>query len=295
MGWPVYEHYEIREESEEIFVVAPRFEGFRKKAEKGMLRRPFNLFDSKEDVKEWHAPLRTPDLLIDLAGFAERPITPEAVVLWARNYGLLACSREEDTLDGVSGFGRRESVARFEKAAGEVRACLRIYEALLKEEELDFKEVHPYTMSLPRDVVVESELLKGKLHGEERPAFYGLVARMTQRSLLEHCYPQLTTFTRAGRPSGRFGLGYGFHSLLGAIWLQMASLLSSDAAPRRCRLPDCHRVIHFESGESHPDPPPGERHVHGKHATRSDRVYCKNRPCKQKYNYRKQAGWPGYI
>ena len=29
--------------------------------------------------------------------------------------------------------------------------------------------------------------------------------------------------------------------------------------------------------------------------TRVDREFCKGRGCKQKYHYRKKAGWPGYY
>lgn len=293
-GWPVYEHYEIREESGEMFVIAPLFEGRRKKDEKNTLMRPFNPFDPMEDVKEWRAPLRTPELLLDLAELADRPITPESVVVWANDYGLLACSREEDTLGGVSGFGRRESVARFVEAAGEIRACLRIYEALAKEEDWDFNEIYQYTFSLPRDLVAKANLLKGRLHGEERSAFYDVVAMTIQRRLLEHCYPQLTTFTRSGKPSGRFGFNYGFHSLLGAVWLQLAWLLSSEEQPVRCKLPTCRRVISFELGEAAEDPGL-KKNVHGKHKTRSDREFCKGRACKQKYHYRKKVGWPDYV
>ncbi len=302
-GWPVYEHYnyEIIEESGEVFVVAPLWEGRRKKANRGALEGPFNPFDPMLDVKQWYAPLRTPDLLLDLVEIAERPITPEVVKLWANNYGLLASSREEDTLEHVSGFGRRESLRSFAKAAGEVRACLRIYEDLLDEKEESLTEFRQYTMSLPEDLVREllSEIVRGHLAGEERPAvyspaLYSVIAQVIQRRLHEHCYPQLTTFTRAGKPSGRFGFGCGFHTLLGAVWLQLAWLLSAEGQPRRCKLPTCRRIIKVEPGQP-ADPGWRETYVHGKHKTRSDREFCKGRPCRQNYWYRKSAGWPGYV
>ena len=88
-------------------------------------------------------------------------------------------------------------------------------------------------------------------------------------------------------------MSYGFKNLLGAIWLQMAWLLCADEGIRRCKLPDCFRVIAFEPGEQPPlDAPKGAR---GKYKTRKDREFCKDRPCKQKYHYRKKAGWPRYI
>ena len=57
-----------------------------------------------------------------------------------------------------------------------------------------------------------------------------------------------------------------------------------------CRLPDCRRVITFEPGEpSYEISRPGR----GTYKTRSDRVFCRDRACKQKYHYRKKAGGLG--
>ena len=65
-----------------------------------------------------------------------------------------------------------------------------------------------------------------------------------------------------------------------------------------CKLPDCGRLITIKSGE------PTELRdsdgklksiVRGRYKTRKDTEFCKNRPCRQKYSYRKKAGWPGYT
>jgi len=34
--------------------------------------------------------------------------------------------------------------------------------------------------------------------------------------------------------------------------------------------------------------------VRGTYKTRRDIEFCKDRPCRQKYSYRKTAGWPAY-
>jgi hypothetical protein len=118
-----------------------------------------------------------------------------------------------------------------------------------------------------------------------------VLGRMTQMRLHEHCYPQFNIYTRGLYPTGRFALSWGFHNLLGAIWIQIAWLLESQGSVRFCRLPDCRRVITFESGKpSYEISKPGR----GKYKTRSDRVFCPDRPCKQKYHYRKKVGWNGY-
>ncbi len=65
-GWPVYKHYEIVSENGDLFVVAPV----------GSLTTPTgSLRDPIEDVMTWYAPLRTQELLVELASLAEEPIT----------------------------------------------------------------------------------------------------------------------------------------------------------------------------------------------------------------------------
>ena len=83
-------------------------------------------------------------------------------------------------------------------------------------------------------------------------------------------------------------------TLLGAIWLHMAWLLEAEGERvRRCKLPGCLRVIHFEPGHA-PADSGLKKNARGKYKTRVDREFCKDRPCKQNYHYRKKAGWPGY-
>ena len=73
----------------------------------------------------------------------------------------------------------------------------------------------------------------------------------------------------------------------------MARLLASES--RRvtfCKVPDCRRVVSFEPGEDLDTDPDAE--ANGKRKTRKDRVFCKGRGCKQKYDYRRKRGWPGH-
>jgi hypothetical protein len=64
---------------------------------------------------------------------------------------------------------------------------------------------------------------------------------------------------------------------------------------RRCKLPDCGRVIAFEPGVSARDLDLfSPKHMRGKYKIRKDRVFCKKGGCRQLYSYRKQRGWFGY-
>jgi hypothetical protein len=306
--WPVYRNYDVVvDDHGESYVVAsvglfelvaeePAGDGQRTKTYRGRdpgqdahnyapLRAPELVLDNN------YAPLGVPELVVELANLADNTITPEVVLDWAQTYGLLAPSSEPAVLNSfpdIPDIAFRESVSEFARAAGEIRTCLRIYEALRRDEDLDLEKLSSEVSRLPADALRPWY----REQGHERAWLFGVLGRMIQTRLHKHCYPQFNIYARGGYPTGRFVLSWGFHSLLGAIWLQMAWLLEDEKAVRFCRLPDCRRVITFELGEpSYEISKPGR----GTYKTRSDRAFCKGRPCKQKYHYRKKRGWPGYV
>jgi hypothetical protein len=305
--WPVYTAYDVvvDEQDGESYVVASisLFEPVPDEAGTYRGREP------EQAARKHYPPLRTPELVADLANLADNTVTPETVVGWAKDYGLLASSREEDILERpgligqerISGYGCRESVSGFARAAGEVRTCLRIYEALSRPKDLNLEELSAEVGPLPGGAM----RLEERKQGHERAWLFGVLGRMVQMRLPEHCYPQFNVYTRGGYPTGRFVLSWGFHSLLGAIWLQMAwllELLGDERSVRFCQLPDCRRVITFEPGKSADElgtikdaEGKFKRSARGEYKTRSDRVFCKGRPCKQNYHYRKKRGWPEYV
>jgi hypothetical protein len=314
--WPVYSEYkvEVDEEGNESYVVArtSMFELVANESndyghsvrtyrgrDPGQDASPYvPLRDSKPVVDNNYAPLMAPELVVELANIADNPITPEVVLNWAETYGLLASSREEDVLEdevlggSISGHACRESVSAFARAAGEVRMCLRVYEALGRDEDLDLEKLSSEIGPLPTNELATVMRPWEREPGHERAWLFGMLGRVTQARLQEHCYPQFNVYTRGGYPTGRFVLSWGFHNLLGAIWLQFAGMLENEDSVRFCQLPDCRRVITLESGEpSYEISVPGR----GTYRTRSDRVFCKGRPCKQKYHYRKKRGWEGYA
>jgi hypothetical protein len=175
---------------------------------------------------------------------------------------------------------------------------LRTYEALRRPDDLDLEKLSSEVGPLPEDALRPRE----RKQGHERAWLFGVLGRMIQTRLHEHCYPQFNIYTRGGYPTGRFVLSWGFHSLLGAVWLLTAWLLDNESSVKFCRLPDCRRVITFEPGKSADEigtikDAEGrfKRNARGKYKTRTDRYFCRGRGCKQKYNYRKKAGWHGYA
>jgi hypothetical protein len=310
--WPVYRDYdvEVDQESGKCYVVASvdLFEGMTDEAaHHGHRVKRWRGQDLEQAARTNYLPLKKPELLVELANIADNTITPEAVVGWAKYYGLLACSREEDVLErpgligqeAISGWACRESVSGFARAAGEVRACLRTYEALRRDEDLNLEKLSSEVGPLPGSAVRLGE----RKQGHERAWLFGVLGRMIQMRLHEHCYPQFNVYTSYGYPTGRFALSWGFYNLLGAIWIHMAWLLeAAESSVRFCRLPDCRRVITFDPGKSADEigtikDADGrfKRNARGKYKTRSDRIYCRHpRICKQKYYSRKNAGWQGY-
>jgi hypothetical protein len=185
---------------------------------------------SKPVVDNHYAPLMAPELVVELANIADNPITPEVVLGWAETYGLLASSKEDVLVDEVVGVpisdhACRESVAAFATAAGTVRMCLRVYEALNRDEELDLEKLSSEIGPLPTDRLVGVMKPWQREPGHERAWLFSVLGSVTQAHLDEHCYRQFNIFTRGGYPTGRFVLSWGFHNLLGAIWLQFAGML----------------------------------------------------------------------
>jgi hypothetical protein len=294
--WPVHYDYDlvVDEESGESFVVATirLFELVQDEdVGHGQRVKTYRGREPEQAVLTDYDALRTPELAVELANLADNAITPEAVKGWAEVYGLLAPSSEPAILNAfpdITDFAFIESVSEFARAAREIRICLRTYGALRSDEDLDLGKLTSEVGPLPHDAKRPQELKQG----HERAWLFGVLGRMIQTRLHEHCYPQFNIYTRGLYPTGRFALSLGFHNLLGAIWIQIAWLLESQGSVRFCRLPDCRRVITFEPGEpSYEISKPGR----SKYKTRSDRVFCHDRWCKQNYHNRKKRGWPGYV
>jgi hypothetical protein len=145
--WPVYKDYDVivDQDSGESFVVAS-FDLFELVADEdaghGQREKTYRGREPEQAARNNYPPLGIPELVVDLANLADDSITPEAVMGWAERYGLLASSREEDVLERpglmgqerISGYGCRESVSGFAAAVGEIRACLRTYEALINKD-----------------------------------------------------------------------------------------------------------------------------------------------------------------
>ena len=168
-----------------------------------------------QDAMTFYAPLRTPELVLELAELAEKEITPETVLEWAQVYGLMGFL-DEDTVTVDEGFakfksermGRRDSVRSFAQAAGEIRGCLRLYEAITADEDVEMGDLQSVANLLPRKAFAPFGPME-KHVDRERPWLFRVLARMIQMRLDQYCYPQFVAHTRRrghGKVLARVGI-----------------------------------------------------------------------------------------
>src|SRR5829696_3055658 len=206
------------------------------------------------------------------AAAAESKKNQEAALRWARTYGVLGTNRSDFTVLGISAaavedyLGRpgpdglvgsgwendacggppSESVARFVAEALEARMIRRLYEAATARPKPDHKGIVALMSS-------RSEEWGPELRWPSTKEAYGntpvrahdwaltVVEETVQRKLQKHSHLTLTG------SRGAYQEGRAFHSLLGAMWMQMLYLMCGSA--RVCELPGCNRILSLDESE----------------------------------------------
>jgi len=274
-GWRVYKNYEVltvgKGEEQESFIYAPSSDWIERPAARRWTRLepPWD-----RDTQEVYSPLRVRGLFLEFATILEGDqITPEVVLDWAKNYGVLGRWGVYPTGDGEYFEGRTdqwEEFSHFYWLSNEANRCLRLYEAATNKDGGPIVEV----------------LVRYGAKGEtpEQLADDALLKawEIVQKHLESECYPRL--YRR--KDDGTFVAGWGFWSLLGALYLQMMHLMTDEEqAPRRCLW--CRRYI--VDRPHRPPPLNAPKGTRGRYKTRADRLYCDNEDeCKNAYNYDKR-------
>ena len=97
---------------------------------------------------------------------------------------------------------------------------------------------------------------------------------------------------------GSFAEGPGFHSLLGAMWIQMWWLLKAGDTLTRCFRPDCYSVIDYErpsAAYQYLGPTVKKSRKRSPYKTRKDKAFC-SKSCYQLWRYHeKKAGRSGRL
>ena len=206
------------------------------------------------DREEWarwkkYAPLRDePDLFLNFARLGEGGPSSKAVSEWVGEHGLLGCG--EPAVHPVAGqnagwFGRPEDgIEAFADEARRAAALLRWCDALLDGGEdrlVDAVSAYPaveYNHPRPKRI---AELSEGDLralaagHEKSTDRYYDgdlrllaadLVAWEVNQILRFSCYRVLMPFATTSYPR-RVAAGWGFTSLLGAMYMQLSWVLET--------------------------------------------------------------------
>jgi hypothetical protein len=175
-----------------------------------------------------YAPLMDePDLFVKFASLASKdPGTRDGrydiMLEWIKNYGVLGLVREDNFVSGQRSE-REENFLGFWYEVDRAAQCMALYEA-----------------ATGRRRLLKGSRLSGKSLAEKRKSAARILSENVQHTLQRHCYPKL--YYQVREDSGEttdVGLSWGFHSLLGAMYLQMAWRITS----RRCDAPGCNNII----------------------------------------------------
>jgi len=285
-AWPVFGEFEVEHGkdalgNEEVFLYAP----FRPPpVEPG---RIYSSGDLPQDsgLKRLYAPLRDiPDLFLRFAGLARKGSlsTDEALAVmqdWVTTYGVLGIEGVDHLeTPGRSEYrqGRRESLTAFTGAVREAARCLDLYEAATAPGGPDAEVLGRYRAS-------------GESLRQKREWALIVAGDIVGDHVRADCHPMLYRTVRKGKDGGAvawdeqetvgFEWGWGFDSLLGAMYLQMMLYMNEGGEGHRCKRPDCYRLVTFEPSQAAEDI--GMRKgVRGTYRTRKDKEFC-SKACAQ--------------
>jgi hypothetical protein len=221
---------------------------------------------------DWYSPVKYSDLFLEFAELADGgEITFDTMLDWVGHYGVLGFEGREyrgidPRMPDLMG-GPMDNLQSFAFEARKANAVLRLYEAATAIGGPDVEGISKYG-----DYVITPFIEDRFGDRLEDPIFLkdtalDWVAGTVRRVVADDCYPELY------QEGDTFRSGYGFKSLLGAIYLQMMWLMSATGEIRRCQGPGCNRVITYEQPEQSVDPGL-KKNVRGKYRTRKDKRFC---------------------
>jgi hypothetical protein len=250
--WDRFHYFETVEETEDDVRVYARHDDPLRGASKGRSYSGEWLFEDYNS-KGPYAPLRDePDLFVKFASLAsEDPGTRDGrkgiMLEWIKEYGVLGLSADDH-----SGL-RSTRYERLKPFWDEVRwaaHCMDLYEAATGPAR-----------------VLKRLSLPGKTVAEKRKSAVVSLRNKVGNILKRDCYPKLCYQVLENTGEGAdFALSWGFRSLLGAMYLQMAWRIKS----RQCEAPGCNNII-------------------GLHK-RSDKIVCSRRCAERRRDHLRKAG-----
>ena len=259
-----------------------------------------------------------PDLFLKFARLVEEgPVTENEMLEWVNSYGVLGLDKSAGAGGvGNSRGGPRENVLSFGMRAEEANIVLRLYEAAKSPYGPDVETIKKY-ITMPEVPHYQSLLARPKAREtvtnegnevtiiEQSPLAKPPVLDRIGESLQEIAVKQrsklnlgqiavdaveqivnerLTVECSHGlypQEDDTRRQGWRFKSLLGAMYLQMASLISYTGKTRVCRAPGCFKIISLEKPEPYMDEQLGKMVMPRK--PRSDKILCGSDACEKRY------------
>jgi hypothetical protein len=268
-AWPVYKEFEVERTESDVFIYAPPR---RSEAPKvyGTGAPPL---DKNEEL---YAPLRDePALFLTFAGLSRRKVSStdaglELMLEWAKTYGVLG-------IQAMYHWGaprpdyppnRRESLRSFSEAVREAARCLELYRAAklldgnAAETVLDRYRADGKTLREKQEwaAIVAGDIVGARVEAECYPLL--LRAVEGEKNSKAHYWYE--------KRSVHFVQGWGFRSLLGAMYFQMMLFMTGGGDWKPCKRPGCYRRVTFNSGKED-----GR-----KHRTHSNKEFCDSKACK---------------
>jgi hypothetical protein len=234
------------------------------------------------DSNRWksYKPFEIPDLFLRFARLAERSRSEQRALEWSREYGVLGLSAEyRHAWIG----GERDDIDNFDEQATRAAGILAMYEVTLNQDHDKAKrlvlEKYPSisaelwsTVGSPWEAEATAKIVAQDF--VDNYLAYALEASswLVERTVKEHCHPTLRS-EGSPNPSELSG-GWGFKSLLGAMYLQMYFLMASGGEVTRCKY--CTRIVSLN--RPFPDARKPPRH----------KKFCNN-ACRQSYYYHRKT------
>ena len=255
----------------------------------------------------------TPGLFLEFARLADREIDEETWLAWVHRYGDLGrvgyyshpkrlgggiVAQPDDHIhrferldchDKESSQIRLDTLGGFRWFAWLANYTLRLYELATAPYGADVEAIAE-TLFDDSEVCGDGLMLKIALEegnadaDRARQSALGACWRHVQRELQVGAFPRVV-FKEPDKPTHGMITSWGFHTLLGAMFVQMMWLMTATEGVRRCSGPGCSVVVYFET----PDPEKAKTSGNGMPSRkRKDARFCSAR-CKQAHWRHKQS------
>lgn len=175
-------------------------------------------------------------------------------------------------------------LSAFKEESQAANETLKLYEAASNPEGPDVDYIKRFGES--RSITFEDDSRRRPLNaGAFRDGGLFMVRILVRRKLREECFPELDQ-----TKEGTFALSSSFHSLLGAMYLQMAFLMKNTTAARYCRAPKCNNIISLDAPQETPEEISERQFTKGKRKPqkrRSDKEFC-DKACYMRWKRRNE-------